>query len=999
MTAIDLSSHASGGPARAAKAPKGSSSAEESKPEGRVCWAMTRGDLDQLTEDIIAASEVVMDLETTGLDEHAVTKGRSNGGVAARVSMAALTLPRADEEGEWDGQPPVSWVVPLSHPLSPFRGEWRAVLRSISETIRDHRKAFVNANVKFDARWIFATTGVDLHDRIVWDTQVSSHLLDENASTQLKERAPKTFGIPAWNDHDLSYPGASEDVDLYELGDYACIAEGQPVLTDRGPVPIERVTREHRLWDGVEWVQHEGVLLKGTQAVVTLDNGLRLTHDHLVLTDRGDFACAASIAAGARRASPDAHEAASRALLNDDGQDLAGAPASNRGGEVLVVRKDLRQAGERLAARAVRLCMSALGEVRQRPEGQGAERSVSRHAAALYARSAKGASARGQGDRGAVLVGGGVHSMGSSGAAAPDVRRDHLRPDRLERPLRARKSSPSGLPHSGRKSTNDRVCGVHGTAGCPRPSVALGEDGSTGLPDQPRRPSEKVATGPIRSGGDQTAVQDYARVYDILNAGPRYRFAVSGVIVSNCRDTWWTWRLAQEHRERMFLLPGQDAPVGREEVQDARLGKLATWVAIPSVAALTEMEQRGFRLDVPWVEARLADEEQLARQAMTEAADLVGMWESDGEPSFAPTSKWFAAFTERAVDQGLLQIGATTPTGRPQWSKSVLGRQQRSGSLLASLILDQRGATKRAEYLRSWLEAVSPEGFIHSTYWPGRVMTGRLSSTSPNMQQVTKQLRPAFIPREGYVIADWDYSQIELRVAAFISRSEPMMKAFRDGADLHRLIASRITGKPPEEVTAEERQKGKAANFGLLYMQSAYGFRLYAEDVYGVAMSEEEAQEAYDAFFNTWAGMREWHAGSVARVSRDGEVVSPLGRIRRLPDIWDGNEQLVKEAQKKSVNAPVQGFAADLLNMSAASIVGVLPGSERVEGARLVATVHDSLVGEVPADRWEEVSAAVIDRMEGIYGPLATFGVDLDVPLVAEVTVGTRWGLSDVSGA
>src|SRR5699024_9857126 len=148
-------------------------------------------------------------------------------------------------------------------------------------------------------------------------------------------------------------------------------------------------------------------------------------------------------------------------------------------------------------------------------------------------------------------------------------------------------------------------------------------------------------------------------------------------------------------------------------------------------------------------------------------------------------------------------------------------KQARGGSDIAQTLLDYRNATKRLEFLRSWTEQVTREGRIHSTYNAGSVVTGRLSSSGPNMQQVTKALRPAFVPSPGRVMVDLDYSQIELRVAAFISRSVPMMEAFRRGDDLHRLIAARVNNKAPEEVTARERQQGKAANFGLLYGMGA----------------------------------------------------------------------------------------------------------------------------------------------------------------------------------
>src|SRR5699024_1263927 len=138
------------------------------------------------------------------------------------------------------------------------------------------------------------------------------------------------------------------------------------------------------------------------------------------------------------------------------------------------------------------------------------------------------------------------------------------------------------------------------------------------------------------------------------------------------------------------------------------------------------------------------------------------------------------------------------------WSKEVLEKQARHGSDIAEVLLTYRNATKRLEYLRSWLDLATRESRIHTNYNAGSVVTGRLSSSGPNMQQVTKALKPAFVPSPGHYLVDLDYSQIELRVAAFISRAAPMLEAFRTGQDLHRLIAARINGKSPEEVTAKE---------------------------------------------------------------------------------------------------------------------------------------------------------------------------------------------------
>lgn len=658
------------------------------KELGPVIWVFTKRDLENLLGAVALSDHLVIDLETTGLDEHATTGGKSNGGVAARVALAAVTIPlredSTDFDSPWDGNDPTTYVIPLSHPDSPWVGSWRRVLRDLVSEAVKYRRPISNANLKFDSKWWYATTGVDTAHLILWDTQVSSHLLDETKSTKLKERAPETFGIDRWDeDMDFTKPGAAERADLMKLGDYGA------------------------------------------------------------------------------------------------------------------------------------------------------------------------------------------------------------------------------------------------------------------------------------------------------------------------RDTYWTWRLEVNHRQRMFLdNPDQLSPMDPDEYEEARIGDLATWVAMPMVASLTRIEQNGFRLDSEWVERQLEEDEKITVLAVDALAERYELPRSTA--SIHATSKWFGELVEHAVAEGQLIVAAMTKTGNPQWNKTVLGRQARQGSEVARLILEARQSSKRAEYLRSYLSSVTPAGFIHSTYHPGRVLTGRLSSSDPNMQQVTKVLKPAFLPREGHYIVDLDYSQIELRVAAFLSRSVPMMQAYHDGRDLHKMIAAKVVSRPLDEITKEQRQQGKAANFGLLYGQSAFGFRHYAADVYDVYLTEEQSVNFYNGFFDLWTGLREWHADTLNTVHTTGQVVSPLGRVRRLPGIWDSNEGTVGRSEKQALNAAVQGMASDFMQTAAASIQGFTPGSVAVEGVRLVGTVHDSIVGEVPIDGWEPIVEELQDRMERLDEVLSKMGVEFDIPLVADATVGTRWGLGDI---
>lgn len=487
-------------------------------------------------------------------------------------------------------------------------------------------------------------------------------------------------------------------------------------------------------------------------------------------------------------------------------------------------------------------------------------------------------------------------------------------------------------------------------------------------------------------------------------------------------DTFWTWMLERHQRHVLNLDPDtREEPEGPEEVEYARLGQLATWTAMPQTATLTAIEQRGMWLDTDWVFNRIIENEAKAEQAFNTLVARYYRLVNDmsnhphpevceehprdcnycevknREPSFAPTSLYFKAWAAIAVREGDLVIDAMTKNGNAQWSKAILNRQSLNGRDAATDLLTYRAMTKQLEFLRSWQDNASELGKIHTTYNQGSVVTGRLSSSSPNMQQVTQVLKPAYIPSPDFYIAELDYSQIELRVAAFISRCKPMIEAFQRGDDLHKLLAARITGKAPDAVNPDERQKGKSANFGLLFTMGAAGFQKYAEDQYNVSMTLEEAQEVHTAFFEMWPGIGQWHNDSINRARRDGQIANPIGRVRRLPDIYDNNPERVSTAERQSINSPVQGFAADMTLTAAASIEGTLPGYDPVPDVRLIGTVHDSLVVEVPIHDWRRATARCMHRMINVTEVLDRhYSVKFDVPLAVEAKIGTRWGLKDV---
>jgi len=369
----------------------------------------------------------------------------------------------------------------------------------------------------------------------------------------------------------------------------------------------------------------------------------------------------------------------------------------------------------------------------------------------------------------------------------------------------------------------------------------------------------------------------------------------------------------------------------------------------------------------------------------------VGEEEKLGE-SWEPGARWFRRYTERALEQGRLRVVEMTPNGKPSWGKTPLRRLARDGSEVAEAILSYRHATKRAQYLRAWLEHVGPDGRVHAGYNVGSVVTGRLSSSNPNMQQVSGDLKPCWIGSPGTLVAEVDYSQIELRAAAFVARCEPMLEAFREGKDLHRIMAAQVAGKPEDAVTPQERQRAKAINFGFLYGMGSAGFQTYADDTYGVLFSEEEAELARATFFRTWEGLERWHRSIVRTAQHLGHVSSPLGRLRRLPTIYDRNERTRGHAERQAINSPIQSFASDLMQLAAARIEGTLPEEPGIPGVSIVATVHDSIVVEVPEDDWKRSIARTMRGMLDLSDLLAPMDVTLDVPLEVEAKVGPRWG-------
>jgi DNA polymerase I-like protein with 3'-5' exonuclease and polymerase domains len=278
---------------------------------------------------------------------------------------------------------------------------------------------------------------------------------------------------------------------------------------------------------------------------------------------------------------------------------------------------------------------------------------------------------------------------------------------------------------------------------------------------------------------------------------------------------------------------------------------------------------------------------------------------------------------------------------------------------LVPLVLAFREASKRAQQAESLVGHIQKNGRIHGRFEPLGTATGRFSSKEPNLQNIGRgEMREAFTAPDGKRLIVADYSQIELRAAAAIAGETKMIEAYKAGADLHKLTASIVLGKPESEVTKQDRQTSKSANFGLLYGQSAPGLVRYAATSYGVTLADDQAQSIRKAFFRTYSRLRQWHGISHQQAEQGvTEVRTRTGRRRLIPTTASEWERFTA-----LVNTPVQGGTADGMKHALILIHKRLPKT-----ARIVSTVHDEVVVECREESADEcreiITTAMVEAM------------------------------------
>ncbi len=324
-----------------------------------------------------------------------------------------------------------------------------------------------------------------------------------------------------------------------------------------------------------------------------------------------------------------------------------------------------------------------------------------------------------------------------------------------------------------------------------------------------------------------------------------------------------------------------------------------------------------------------------------------------------------------------------TKTGQYQTGEDVLLRLANKSDIVAD-ILDFRQLQKlKSTYVDALPQMInSKTGRVHTSYNQAVAATGRLSSNNPNLQNIPirtergREVRKAFIPRDNeHVIVSADYSQIELRIIAEISKDENMMEAFVNGLDIHTATAAKVYGIALDEVNSTQRRNAKAVNFGIIYGQSAFGLSQ------NLGIPRKEAAEIIENYFNTYPNIKKYMSDTMNFARENGYVETIMGRRRYLRDINSANQTVRGFAERNAINAPIQGSAADMIKIAMIRIHQDI--KDQKLGSKMTMQVHDELVFDVLVNETEIMKKIIIDRMKN--------AIKMEVPILVEVGVGRNW--------
>ncbi len=399
--------------------------------------------------------------------------------------------------------------------------------------------------------------------------------------------------------------------------------------------------------------------------------------------------------------------------------------------------------------------------------------------------------------------------------------------------------------------------------------------------------------------------------------------------------------------------------------------KLLHEIELPLAKVLAQMEELGFAVD----KAGIAEYGKIMQNKIDRLQDLV----------YEEVGYRFNLNSPKQLGEALfiklgLPAGKKTKTGYS--TNAEVLEKLRYEHPVVELILEYRTLAKiKSTYCDGLLKVVEEDGRIHSSFNQTETRTGRISSTEPNLQNIPvrtdvgRELRKFFVAKEGCVLVDADYSQIELRVLAHVANDSGMIEAFKENDDIHRNTAAQVFHMPREMVTPLMRSRAKAVNFGIIYGIGAFSLAK------NIGVTRKEAEEYIKTYLDHFSGVRNYMTNVVEHAKETGYVETLFGRRRYLPELSSSNFNLRSFGERVAMNMPIQGTAADIIKIAMIRVVHRL----EKEGlrARLILQVHDELIVEAPEEEAPLVQQLLTEEMEQ--------AIHLSVPMVAEATIGKTW--------
>ena len=407
--------------------------------------------------------------------------------------------------------------------------------------------------------------------------------------------------------------------------------------------------------------------------------------------------------------------------------------------------------------------------------------------------------------------------------------------------------------------------------------------------------------------------------------------------------------------------------------QYPKLQALYRELELPLVKIMLKLERNGALIDIASLYNQQVQIKAEMAKIQAQAFDIAG----DEFNLESPKQIQQILFSEEGLG---LEPKKKTPKGQPSTNEEALKLLDHP---LVDLIMSYRTLTKlNSTYLEALPKQINARtGRLHTSYHQAVTATGRLSSSKPNLQNIPirseqgARIRSAFVASEGNIIVAADYSQIELRIMAHISKDKSLVEAFNNNVDVHSATAAQMFGTPLDEISKDQRRNAKAINFGLIYGMSAFGLAKQVD------VSRTEAREYIDAYFENYPGVLKYMDSTKEKAKELGFVETIEGRRLYLPQINAKNKMLQQRALRTAINAPMQGSSADIIKKAMLDIQSWIDSENN--GVKMLMQVHDELVFEMPSDKAQVYAEVIRAKMED--------AVELDIPLVVDVGIADNW--------